>query len=61
MDAGLSGNFGVYRINSAINVADPTRASAGGGAVMLDLDTSNIGIGIVVPQATSPTFTGNFL
>ena len=27
---------------------------------MLDLDTDNIGVGIVPPQGTSPTFTGNF-
>jgi hypothetical protein len=53
-------NFGVYLIDPAINVADPNSSSGGGGAVMVDLDTSNIGIGIVVPQATSPTFTGNF-
>ena len=53
-------NFGVYLIDPAINVADPNNSSGGGGAVMLDLDTDNIGVGIVPPQATSPTFTGNF-
>jgi hypothetical protein len=53
-------NFGIYAIDPAINVADPNSASGGGGAVMLDLDSSNIGIGIVAPQATGPTFTGNF-
>ncbi len=53
-------NFGIYAIDPAINVADPNSASGGGGAVMLDLDSGNIGIGIVAPQATGPTFTGNF-
>jgi hypothetical protein len=53
-------NFGIYAVDPAINVADPNSASGGGGAVMLDLDVNNIGIGIVAPQATSPTFTGNF-
>ena len=53
-------NFGIYAIDPAINVADPNSASGGGGAVMLDLDVNNIGIGIVAPQATGPTFTGNF-
>jgi hypothetical protein len=53
-------NFGVYLIDPAINVADPNNSSGGGGAVMLDLDTDNIGVGIVPPQGTSPTFTGNF-
>lgn len=53
-------NFGVYLTDPAINVADPNSASGGGGGVMLDLDSNNIGVGIVVPQATSPTFTGNY-
>ncbi len=53
-------NFGIYAIDPAINVADPNSTSGGGGAVMLDLDTNNIGIGIVAPQATGPTFTGNY-
>jgi hypothetical protein len=53
-------NFGIYAVDPAINVADPNSASGGGGALMLDLDTSNIGIGIVVPQATGPTFSGNY-
>ena len=53
-------NFGVYMVDPAINVADPNNASGGGGAVMVDLDANEIGAGIVVPQATGPTFTGNF-
>jgi hypothetical protein len=53
-------NFGVYLTDPAINLADPNSSSGGGGAVMLDLDTNNIGVGFVVPQATSPTFIGNF-
>jgi hypothetical protein len=53
-------NFGVYLIDPAINVADPNSAAGGGGAVMLDLDTDNIGVGIVAPKAANPTFTGNY-
>ncbi len=53
-------NFGVYLIDPAINVADPNSATGGGGAVMLDLDASDIGVGFVVPQSTGPTFAGNF-
>ncbi len=53
-------NFGVYLVDPAINVADPNNTSGGGGAVMLDLDSVDIGIGIVAPQATTPTFSGNF-
>jgi len=53
-------NFGFYLVDPAINVADPNSTSGGGGAVMLDLDADDIGIGIVAPQATTPTFSGNF-
>jgi hypothetical protein len=53
-------NFGVYLVDPAINVADPNNTSGGGGAVMLDLDVTEIGVGIVAPQATTPTFSGNF-
>lgn len=53
-------NFGVYLVDPAINVADPNNTSGGGGAVMLDLDANNIGVGIVVPQATGATFSGNY-
>jgi hypothetical protein len=53
-------NFGVYLVDPAINVADPNSTSGGGGAVMLDLDVDDIGVGIVAPQATTPTFSGNF-
>ncbi len=53
-------NFGIYLVDPAINVTDPNNASGGGGAVMLDLDTNAIGIGIVVPQTAGATFTGNY-
>jgi hypothetical protein len=53
-------NFGFYLTDPAINVADPNSTSGGGGAVMLDLDVDDIGVGIVAPQATTPTFSGNF-
>jgi hypothetical protein len=54
------GNFGFYLTDPAINVADPNNTSGGGGAVMLDLDVDDIGVGVVAPQATTPTFSGNF-
>jgi len=59
-NTGNLANFGVYLVDPAINVTDPNSASGGGGAVMLDLDANTVGIGLVVPQSTSPTFTGNF-
>jgi hypothetical protein len=59
-DAGGLLNIGVYMVDPAINVTDPNSATGGGGAVMLNLDTENLGVGVVVPQTTGPTFVGNF-
>jgi hypothetical protein len=41
-------------------VTDPNNASGGGGAVMLDLDTDSLGIGVVTPQTSGASFAGNF-
>jgi hypothetical protein len=53
-------NFGIYLVDPAINVADPNNASGGGGGLMLDLDSSTVGIGITVSQTTGAIFTGNY-
>ena len=54
------GNFGVYVVDPAINVTDPNNTSGGGGAVMLDLDVDNEGVGVIVPQSSTSLETGNF-
>ena len=53
-------NFGVYLIDPTLNVVDPNNTAGVSGAVMLDLDADNLGLGFVVPQAASPTFVGNY-
>jgi hypothetical protein len=53
-------NFGVYLVDPAVNIADPNNASGGGGAVMLDLDVNTLGIGMMVPQTSGASFTGNY-
>jgi hypothetical protein len=53
-------NFGVYVVDPALNALDPNNTSGGGGALMLDLDVNNLGLGFVVPQATSATVVGNY-
>jgi len=53
-------NFGVYLVDPAINLVDPNSASGGGGALMLDLDSTSIGIGLTVPQTAGATFVGNY-
>ncbi len=52
--------LGVYAIDPALNPSDPNSSTGGGGALILDLDTQDIGGGLLLPRATSPTFTGNY-
>jgi hypothetical protein len=52
--------FGVYLIDPTLNIADPNSTTGGGGALMIELDSDNIGAGIVVPQTSGATFTGNY-
>jgi hypothetical protein len=54
-------NFGIYLVDPAVNIADPNNSASGtGGALIVELDANDIGTGFAVPQATSPTFTGNY-
>jgi hypothetical protein len=53
-------NFGIYMVDPALNLADPNSTTGGGGALLVDLDTNSVGTGIVVPQSTGATFTGNY-
>jgi len=56
-------NFGVYAVDPKLNVTDPNNTSdtsGEGGALMLDLDANSLGAGIMVPQSTGPTFSGNY-
>jgi hypothetical protein len=53
-------NFGDYLVDPTINIVDPNNTSGAGGAVLLDLDVDNLGLGFVVPQAASATFAGNY-
>ena len=52
--------LGVYAIDPAINPLDPNSSTGGGGALILDLDAADVGSGVLLPQAASPTFTGNY-
>jgi hypothetical protein len=54
-------NFGIYLVDPAVNIADPNNSASGtGGALIVELDANDIGTGFAVPQATSPTFAGNY-
>jgi hypothetical protein len=52
-------NFGIYMVDSSINVNDPNNTSGGGGALIVDLSTNVLGVGSLVPQATG-SFSGNY-
>ncbi len=52
--------FGVYLVDPTLNIADPNSTTGGGGALMIELDSDNIGTGIVVPQTSGAAFTGNY-
>ncbi len=56
---GLS-SFGVYLVDPNLNIADPNSSTGGGGALMIELDDDNNGVGIMVPQTASATFAGNY-
>jgi hypothetical protein len=53
-------NFGVYVTDPTLDLEDPNNSAGGGAAVMLDLDTSNLGAGVVMVQTSGATFVGNF-
>ncbi len=57
--AGLN-SFGVYFVDPNLNIADPNSTTGGGGALMIELDDDNNGTGIMVPQTSGATFTGNY-
>jgi len=57
----LAGAFGLYAVDPALNILDPNNSgSGGGGALLLDLTTTAVGSGFLIPQAASPSFTGNY-
>jgi len=49
-------------VDPAINVNDPNNTSGGGGALIVDLDASLAGVGVLVPQTDTATtsFAGNY-
>ncbi|HET9305148.1 MAG TPA: hypothetical protein VFO46_03900, partial [Candidatus Sulfotelmatobacter sp.] len=55
--------LGIYLTDPNLNLNDPNNSSGGGGALVLDLDTSLAGgTGVLVPQTDSSaaSFTGNY-
>ena len=60
---GTSGDLlevGAYMVDPALNIADPNSSTGGGGALLIELDTDVLGIGMIVPQTAGATFAGNY-
>ena len=49
----------LFATDPALNLLDPNAASGGGGALMLDIDTSAVGAGLIVPQSAGE-FRGDY-
>jgi len=56
---GLS-SFGLYLVDPTLNITDPNSTTGGGGALLIEIDSDNVGAGFVVPQTAGATFTGNY-
>lgn len=52
--------YGIYVTDPALNINDPNNTSGGGGALIVELDPNDVGIGFIVPQtATALTSVNN--
>lgn len=51
---------GAYMVDPALNIADPNIFTGGGGALLIELDTDVLGVGMIVPQTAGATFAGNY-
>jgi hypothetical protein len=49
----------IFAVDPALNLLDPSSAIGGGGALVMDYDTTAVATGYIVPQ-TAGTFDGNF-
>jgi hypothetical protein len=52
--------FDVFLVDTSVNILDPTNATGGGGALLLDTDTNAVGIGELIPQTSGASFSGNY-
>jgi hypothetical protein len=53
-------DFQVYLVDPGVNILDPTNATGGGGALLLDVDTNAIGTGEIIPQTVGAQFSGDY-
>jgi hypothetical protein len=63
-NAGLGdvGTLGIYAVDPNVNILDPNNPSGGGGALVVELDDSLIGTGVLVPQTdiVAADFSGTY-
>ncbi len=53
-------DFQVYLVDPGVNILDPTNATGGGGALLLDVDSNAIGTGEIIPQTVGAQFSGDY-
>jgi len=53
-------DFQVYLVDPGVNILDPTNATGGGGALLLDVDANALGIGEIIPQTVGAQFSGDY-
>lgn len=52
--------FDVYLVDPSVNILDPTNATGGGGALLLDSDQNVVGTGEIILQTSGAQFSGNY-
>lgn len=59
-DAAGTSTFDVYVVDPTLNILDPNNPTGHGGALLMHTDTSIVGTGMIIPQTSTATFTGNY-
>jgi hypothetical protein len=57
--AGYVSSLRIFAVDPSINLLDPNNANGGGGALVMDYDTSAVASGLIVPQS-SGAFEGDY-
>jgi len=58
--SGAGKTFNAYFVDPSVNILDPNNTSGGGGALLLETDSSVNGTGILLPQTAPAPFVGNY-
>ncbi len=51
--------FGIYMVDPTLNINDPNNTTGGGGALIAEFDTGDLGTGFIVPQSATSLANAN--